>query len=145
MEISLQEITKDNIDAVLRLKVHQNQEQLVADNAYSIAQGTYSDLSWFRAVYADDQPVGFVMLELDTGKAQYYLWRYMIGKQHQGNGYGRKALELVIAFVRQQPNAKQFLLSYVPTEGSPGPFYSKLGFVETGEVEHGEHIMSLKL
>ncbi|MEH6587072.1 MAG: GNAT family N-acetyltransferase [Halioglobus sp.] len=58
---------------------------------------------FLSAIYADDQAIGFVMLELDPGKAQYYLWRYMIDKQHQGHGYGRQALELVIEFVRRQP------------------------------------------
>ena len=145
MTVSLKEITKDNLDAVLRLQVHESQKQFVADNAWSIAQGTYNELSWFRAIYADDQAVGFVMLELDPLKAEYYLWRYMIDNQRQGRSYGRRALELVIDFVRQQPNAKQLLLSYVPAEGSAAAFYTKLGFVETGEVDHGENVMKLDL
>jgi diamine N-acetyltransferase len=145
MELSLQKITKNNVNAVLRLQVQKSQQQFVADNACSIAQGTYNELSWFRAIYADDHPVGFVMLELDSVKAEYHLWRYMIDKQHQGLGYGRRALELVIESVRQLPNAKQLLLSYVPAEGSPAPFYKKLGFIETGEVEDGENIMKLDL
>ena len=85
MKLSLRTINKDNVNAVLRLKVQKNQEQFVAGNSYSIAQGTYNDLSWMRAIYADDQPVGFVMLELDPVKAEYYLWRYMIDKMHQGS------------------------------------------------------------
>ena len=35
--------------------------------------------------------------------------------------------------------------SYAPGEGSPAPFYGKLGFVETGEILEGEKVMSLKL
>ena len=30
-------------------------------------------------------------------------------------------------------------------EGSPGPFYSKIGFVETGEIVEDERVMSLRL
>ncbi|MFK8047053.1 MAG: GNAT family N-acetyltransferase [Halioglobus sp.] len=145
MKVSLREITKDNLVSIMRLGVHKNQEQFVAHNAWSIAQGTYSKLAWFRAIYADDQPVGFVMLELNPSKPEYYLWRYMIDKRHQGKGYGNQALKLVIEFVRQQPNATQLLLSYVPADGSAAAFYAKLGFVETGEVEDGENIMKLDL
>lgn len=145
MKLSLRRINKDNVNAVLRLKVQKNQEQFVAGNSYSIAQGTYNELSWMRAIYAGDQPVGFVMLELDQVKAEYYLWRYMIDKMHQGRGYGSRALELVIESVREQPDATQLLLSYVPGEGSPAPFYKKLGFIETGEVDDGENIMKLDL
>ena len=145
MKLSLRRIDKDNVNAVLRLKVQKNQEQFVAGNSYSIAQGTYNELSWMRAIYAEDQPVGFVMLELNQVKPEYYLWRYMIDKMHQGRGYGSKALELVIESVREQPDATQLLLSYVPGEGSPAPFYKKLGFIETGEVDDGENIMKLDL
>ena len=145
MEVFLRTITKDNVDAILRLKVQKNQEQFVAGNSYSIAQGTYNELSWMRAIYADDQPVGFVMLELDLVKAEYYLWRYMIDEMHQGCGYGSRALKLVIESVRKQPDATQLMLSYVPGEGSPAPFYTKLGFIETGEIDDGENIMKLNL
>jgi len=145
MRVSLREITEDNLVSIMRLAVDKSQEQFVAHNAWSIAQGTYSELAWFRAIYADDEPVGFVMLELNPAKPEYYLWRYMIDQNQQGKGYGRQALELVIEFVRQQPSATQLLLSYVPADGSAAPFYTKLGFVETGEVEDGENIMKLEL
>ena len=145
MQVSLREVTKENINPVLRLQVHKKQEQFVANNAWSIAQGTYSDLSWFRAIYADDTPVGFVMLELNPAKEEYYVWRLMVDGKHQGKGYGRKALQLIIEFVRDKTDAKQLLLSYVPAEGSAVTFYKKLGFVETGEVEEGENIMKLAL
>ena len=145
MQVSLREINKDDINAVLRLQVHKDQERFVANNAWSIAQGTYSELAWFRAIYADDDPVGFVMLELNPAKEEYYVWRFMIDKQQQGKGYGQQALQLVIDFVREQTEAKQLLLSYVPGEGSAVTFYERLGFVETGEVEEGENIMKLEL
>lgn len=143
MQVSLREVTKDNINAVLRLQVHKNQEQFVANNAWSIAQGTYSELSWFRAIYADDDPVGFVMLELNPAKDEYWVWRFMIDAQHQGKGYGRNALQLIIEFVRNKTQAKELHLSYVPADGSAGPFYERLGFVETGKVEEGENVMKL--
>ena len=33
--------------------------------AFSIAEAHFSPLAWFRAVYAGDTPVGFVMLSDD--------------------------------------------------------------------------------
>ena len=33
-------------------------------------------------------------------------------------------------------------LSYVPREGNPSPFYKKLGFVETGEMDDDEVVMT---
>ncbi len=141
--VSLREITADSLRRILRLKVSPRQEQFVADNATSIAQAHFEPKAWFRAIYADETPVGFVMLYDDTEKPEYFLWRYMIDSRYQGLGFGRQALLQVIDHVRGRPGATEMLLSYVPAEGSPEPFYAGLGFVNTGEIEDGENVMRL--
>lgn len=141
--VSLREVTADTLGQVLRLKVKPEQEQFVANNAVSIAQAHFEEKAWFRAIYADETPVGFAMLYDDPEKAEYFLWRFMIDERYQGLGFGRKALQLLIEHVQARPEASQFLLSYVPAEGSPQPFYSGLGFVDTGEVDDGENVMRL--
>lgn len=118
-------------------------EKFVATNAISIAQAHfYPEVAWFRAIYADDQPIGFVMLEDDLLKASYSLWRLMIDAQYQKKGFGRQALELVFEYVKTRPGAEAIMTSCVPGEGSPGAFYEKMGFTYTGEKdEDGELIM----
>lgn len=144
-EVSLREITKETLRAILELKVREEQAGLVADNAVSIAQACFHEEAWFRGVWAGDVPVGFVMLSLDRAKPEYWVWRFMIDARYQGSGFGRRALELAIEHVRALPGARELFLSYVPNEGHPGPFYRRLGFVETGAVEHGEVVMRLAL
>ena len=142
MTIALREITKENLRDIFKLKVAPEQERFVAPNAVSIAQAYFDrDVAWFRAIYADDTPVGFVMLHDEPAERKYYLWRFMIDHRFQGKGYGAQALEEVIAYVRQRPGAQEFLTSVVPGEGSPGPFYEKLGFAYTGEIEEAERVM----
>jgi diamine N-acetyltransferase len=137
--ISLREITKDNIRAVLNLHVDASQRSFVADNARSLAQAGLEPKAWTRAIYADDTPVGFVMNFEDQEKPTYYLWRYMVDYRYQGMGFGKRALELIIDRVKTLPNAAAYYLSYVPAPHGPRDFYTKLGFVETGEV-HGDEI-----
>jgi diamine N-acetyltransferase len=145
-DVTLREITRDSLDAILKLKVAATQESFVASNAVSLAQAHFHpETAWFRAVYAGEEPVGFVMLELDDVACEYGLWRFMIDERHQRRGYGQKALEQAIAHVMTRPQAKALLTSIVPGEGNPGPFYQKLGFVFTGEVDHGEQVMRLDL
>ena len=141
--VSLREITKENLRDVLRLKVAPPQKEFVADNATSIAQAHFEPLAWFRAIYADETVVGFVMMFEDPEKPTYYLWRFMIGESYQGQGYGREALKLLIERVKRLPKAKEMLLSYVPAQGGPQPFYQKLGFIDTGEMEEDEMVMKL--
>ncbi len=144
LAVSLREITRDNLTPILKLSVKENQNKFVAPNAVSIAQAHFEEHAWFRAIYAGEEPVGFVMLYIDTSKATYHLWRFMIDQRFQGKGYGEQALELVIDYVRSLPDAKEFSLSYVPAEGGPEPFYRKFGFVETGEWDDDEKVMCLK-
>ena len=141
-DVTLREITRETLGPILRLRVAPAQEKFVASNAVSIAQAHFQpETAWFRGIYAGDEPVGFVMLDIDTAKPEYGVWRLMVDERQQGKGYGRKALHLVIAHVRTLPGATELLLSVVPGEGSPGPFYQGLGFAFTGEVQHGEHVM----
>jgi len=140
--ISLKEITKENLRAIFNLKVGPEQERLVASNAISIAQAYFDrDIAWFRGIYADETPVGFVMVHDEPAERKYYLWRFMIDHQYQTLGYGTRALNQVIEYVRQRPGAHEFLTSVVPGDGCPGAFYEKLGFAYTGEMDAGERVM----
>jgi len=143
--VSLREITAETVRAICKLKVGENQQQFVAPNAVSIAQAHFSDSAWFRAIYADETPVGFAMLDDQPEKPEYFLWRFMIDERYQRMGYGRKALDLLIDHVRTRPNATEFLTSVVQGEGGPQRFYEKSGFAATGEFDEDEAVLRLKL
>ena len=144
-EVTLREVTKETVRKVIDLEVGEHQNGFVAPNAVSIAEAYFEPKAWFRAIYADEEPVGFLMLYDDPDTPRYYVWRMMIDAENQGNGYGRRAMELLIEYVRGRPGATEIVLSYVPGEGTPQPFYEKLGFVDTGEERHGEMLMRLEL
>ncbi len=143
--VSLREVTQETVNSILNLRVTKEQEQFVASNAVSIAEAYFSEDAWFRAIYADETPVGFLVLSDQSDKGEYYLWRFMVDVQHQGKGYGRRALELLIDHVKTRPNAKELFLSHVPGTGSPEGFYRKLGFEHTGEQVGDELVMKLTL
>lgn len=142
--VTLREIAKDTVREILSLEVAEHQKEFVAPNSVSIAQAHFEPKAWFRAVYAGEEPVGFVMVHEDPEAAEYFLWRFMIDHNHQGKGYGRSALEQVIERIKGLPNATRLLTSYVPGEGSPGDFYHRLGFADTGEEDHGELLTALE-
>jgi diamine N-acetyltransferase len=144
-EVTLRPVNPDNLRRVLALEVAPDQQHLVAPNMRSLAEAAVSDDAMFRAIYAGEEPVGFLMVLEQRSVPRYYLWRFMIDKAHQGNGYGTAAVALLIEYVRGLPGATELYVSWVPGEGSPAPFYRRLGFVETGRVEHGEHEAVLAL
>jgi diamine N-acetyltransferase len=155
-KITLAEITKDNVNPIVRMNPGAVGERMVATNGISIAQGTYSKNAWFRAVMANDTPVGFVMLfdptlDLEAAKAQdealdaLYIWRFMIDFKHQGKGYGEQVMQLIIERAKSMPTINAVSLSYVLRDGNAKPFYERMGFRETGKVTDGEMEMVLKL
>jgi diamine N-acetyltransferase len=144
-KVSLRRITAKTVRSICNLAVSDDQKRFVAPNAVSIAQAYFCKNAWFRAIYADETPVGFVMLNENQKRGSYYLWRFMIDAKFQGRGYGRKALNLIIARVKKNPKAKALTLSVVRAEGSADEFYKTFGFDFTGKVEEGEHVMKLYL
>lgn len=138
-DVTFREISRDNLHAVLRLKVAPQQERFVASNAWSLAEAHFEPvLPWFRAIYAGETPVGFLMVEHDEAAGACTLWRFMIAEGHQGKGYGERALERLVAHLETLPWATALYTSCVPEAGGPGPFYERLGFAYTGEEEDGE-------
>ena len=61
--VALREVSWETLDDILALKVTDDQRKFVADNARSIAQAHFCGHAWFRAIYADETPVGFIMLD----------------------------------------------------------------------------------
>lgn len=146
-KVTLREITAETVGPVCRLSrtLPEHQHGFVADNAFSIAQAHFSETAWFRAVYADETPLGFIMLDDDATKPEYFLWRFMIGGDYQGNGYGRKAIELLVDYVKTRPGAKELLVSFVQKEHGPEEFYLKTGFKLNGQMHGGEVGATLEL
>ncbi|ANZ43077.1 GNAT family N-acetyltransferase [Lentzea guizhouensis] len=147
----LVEVTDANRAAVTAVRVHPAQERFVAsvEKSFLDAEQEPEGNPWYRAVYAADVPVGFVMLSWNVTPGPgllgpFYLWRLLIGAEHQRHGYGTAILDEVVALLRAE-GATELLTSYVPGEGTPGPFYLGYGFVPTGEVEDGEVVLRLDL
>jgi diamine N-acetyltransferase len=143
--VTLREITASTVRAICALEVAPEQRGFVAPNAISIAQAHFEPTAWFRAVYAADEPVGFVLLHDFPEERAVFLWRFMIAAGRQGEGYGRRALDLVVDEARGRPGVEAVVTSYVPAEGGPGPFYERYGFRETGEIEGVEVVTRLEL
>src|SRR5438093_337621 len=136
--VTLREITDENRDAVLALRVAPAQKRFVGTVAGALtdAREIPEGKPWYRAIYADDQPVGFVMLSWNVTPAPpriigpWFLWKLLIDGRHQRRGYGREAVGLVADIVRAN-GAAELLTSCVPGKGGPEPFYRRIGFSPT--------------
>jgi diamine N-acetyltransferase len=143
--VELREVTRENLHPILLLQVAREQQELVASNAVSIAEAHFAPNAWFRAIYAGDVPVGFVMVADFAEERCAWLWRLMVDARYQKCGYGSEALRMVIERAKAMPAIRTMYLSYAPKDGNAAPFYRRLGFRETGAVDEGEIVMALEL
>lgn len=151
--MTLREISDANLDEVLALRTTPDQERFVTTVADSIAEAAQCPEGnpWYRAVYADDLPVGFVMLSWDIDplppdlNGPWFLWKLLIDHGHQRRGHGREVVRQVADLVRDN-GGTELLTSYVPGDGGPSGFYLGLGFTPRGDVDpEGEVILRLDL
>lgn len=142
--VTLREITRETVRAVCAVEVAPAQRRFVAPTAVSIAEAHFAPEAWFRAIYAGEEPAGFVMLSVKPEVPEYFLWRFLVGERFQGRGIGSAALRLVLEQARAF-GAHELFTSYVPGEGSPGPFYEKHGFAPDGRVDDGEIVLHTAL
>ena len=134
--VELKEITKDNLEEVLKLKVAEDQENFVSSTVYSLAQAwAYRKTAFPFAIYVDNIIVGFIMLGYYESKNQYTIWKFMIDEQYQSRGYGKKALELAINYLVNNFNAKAIFLGVAPQNTTAKNLYHSFGFKDTGEFD----------
>jgi diamine N-acetyltransferase len=152
-EVTLRTIDETNRPAVEDLHVRPDQTRFVDGVRASLEEAaTYPRPPWCRAIYDGETPVGFVMLADDDPSFAwpYYLWRLLVDASFQGRGYGRAALDHVVAYVRGRPGGRELVTSIAHygderDEGSPRDFYLRYGFVLTGERYDHELLMRLRL
>jgi RimJ/RimL family protein N-acetyltransferase len=144
-DIGLVEITLENVEVVTALKTHRTQEEFVAPMLQSFADALIPEVvggapvvPWMRAIVADGDIVGFVMVALRSEHhPEPFLWRLLIDRLHQRRGIGGRALEQVADEFRRMGD-RTLLTSWGEGKGSPRPFYLAHGFEPTGNSVDGE-------
>src|SRR5918998_3001120 len=145
MTVTLRPITRDNLWAVVDLKLHPSQEKFVEENVASIANAYVEPTFVPLAVYAGDALVGFAMYGPHPATGAWWVLRLMIDREHQGRGYGRGAMEAVLAMMAERVGCAEVVTSCVPANAVAAGLYASLGFRPTGEVEDGEPPVRLRV
>lgn len=152
-QVRLVPLTHENVFAYRRLRTHRTQERFVAPVDQSFVEALFPEpargqpvVPVLLGIEADGEPVGFLMYAdaVEAGTPEPYLWRFLLDRRHQRRGIGQRALSAWLADLRAAGH-RTVRTSWVPERGGPEPFYTRLGFVPTGEVEDGEVVARLDL
>jgi len=132
----------------LHNKYKKYQKQFIATNAISLAEAyVYTKNGDFvapLAVYDNDAIIGFVMIAYDKkigiSSGNYLLFRFMIDKNFQNQGYFKPIMDKVLDYVRTAPAglSNKLWLSYEPENEHARSCYLSYGFKETGEISENE-------
>lgn len=150
MAVTLRPITEDNWAACVQLVVAPEQTEFVASNAVSLAQAAYQRNPGLipLGAYEGETMVGFVMYVSPEAapdeRGRHWIYRVMVGQQYQGRGYGRAAMEALLAHMRATvPADRPIALDYHERNVVAAHLYQRLGFVPTGERDGVEIIAVL--
>jgi len=142
----LRPIDESNREAVAALDVSPDQQRFVSNAADSIREAAREPegRAVYWAIYADETPVGFVMISDEVAGPGYfpqYLWKLFIDERYQGRGYGTATLDLIVDYFRRRPDVEVMRTSCGQGEGSPLGFYERYGFEQTGEIVFANEIL----
>ena len=130
--LHLKTITKDNWIKAISLRVREDQKNFVASNAFSLAQLNFLEDFHAKGIYLDNEMIGFTLYGIDEEDHEYWIYRMMIDERHQGKGYGKEAVKLVIEDIKniKEDRHQTITLSYEPTNDHAKRIYEKMGFQE---------------
>ncbi|MCA9758725.1 MAG: GNAT family N-acetyltransferase [Candidatus Eisenbacteria bacterium] len=129
-------------DVALALRLHPHQLDWVPDVADSLALVDRHDNADPWLFWVGDVAVGFCAVT--HGGATSSIGGFLVDRDHQGKGYGKAALALVVADTfRSQAKCDSILLTVREGNDPARQLYEGFGFVATERWHRGERIFSL--
>jgi diamine N-acetyltransferase len=139
MNISLRNIDNSNWRECIKLEVAEEQKSFIPSNLYSVAESRFENGMKAFGIYNEEIIIGFASYILDE-QGDMNLYKLMIDKQYQGNGYGKKALINLMNTIKSETLNKEIWLSLHPNNAVAIKLYCDYGFNQeiTGLEEEDE-------
>lgn len=145
MDLNLRKVCDENYSSIIDLHVKEGQEGFIETTKECLQEA--EELALWRPVgiYDGDKLVGFAMygcFEYEGKKGRVWLDRLMIGDGHQGKGYGKASLNLLIQTLYEEYNCDEIFLSIYEDNVNAIRLYENVGFRFNGEIDtKGEKVM----
>lgn len=144
-DIRLVSVTRANRALVAALELAPDQMDFVASNADSLRESQSDRDARPRVIMAGDRVVGFLMYDAPPDDEEARIYRFMIDRAHQGQGYGKAALREVLDEIMGLGHISHVSICYEPGNEAARHLYRAAGFVEEGLDEDGEMVADLTL
>ena len=145
MAVRFADVTRDTWEECIGLSVSDEQEDFIASNCESILLSKFEENCYPLCIYNDDEMVGFLMYDIDPETKRWELSRLMVDEEYQGNGYGKQALSLLLAQLKEKLGSIPFYTSIEPENIVMKELIQSLNFAPTGEIMWDEEVYMVTL
>ena len=147
--IHLKKITEENFVDAFNLKLAPEQERFVSHPIRSLAQAyVYRRPCKPCGTHENGTLCGCMMVIYVYTVTEYDIWHMMIDASNQGRGYGKAALDQVLAYIETKPfgASERVVLTCNKDNTRAMGLYRNKGFVPTGAVfeEEVELVLTLR-
>lgn len=139
-DVTLEELSPDNIDALLQVAVFDHQAGFIPCVASSIKLASSYEDATCMAVRVAGRVCGFALYGVDEETGCWKIYRLVIDKAFQGTGIGKRALELMLDILLKERKASEVLIVYNKANKAAHHLYSAFGFRPYGT--RGDTILS---
>jgi diamine N-acetyltransferase len=147
--IRFHKITKKNVWNIIELTAGEEGKKHVALNSHTLIEAIFDNkLSFVKAIYYNDKLIGLTYFY--PSRNIIFISRFMIDDKYQGKGYGSKAFEKLIEFIKNKHSPLKIEVS--TSNPIAINLYKKFGFIDTNNQrtqnfykKYNEYILTLTL
>lgn len=155
--LTLRPVDLGNYFRIMRLAVNEAQVGFlggttVYPNEFALAEAAYVPCFTPRAIYHRDEPVGLIVwgpyhegyrFQEPPVVGTWMLDHVMIAREHQGRGFGTKAIAMALEEIGNQAGCRRIVLAYDHNNPGVAPLYARFGFRPCGADHEGSPMMEL--
>jgi len=145
MNISIRDVTAENVQEILKLSVRGVQASFIETTAQCLEESEECTIYKPVGLYADECLIGFAMYGFfseETENGRVWLDRFLIDSRYQGLGYGTIMLNALIQKLVIEFSCTQIYLSVFEENRTAIRLYEKFEFRFNGEFDlKNERIM----
>ena len=146
MDLTLLEITAQNWQQCIALRVAKKQIPYIPSNIFSLAESKFLPDRVPLGIFDGDAMVGLVVCSYAPELGRAWIHRIMIDQNVQNKGYSRATMQKILQRLTRIPGCKLIGADWRPGNSNLEKCYSSFGFQKTGQrTPDGDIVAILRL
>ena len=148
-DLRLEELSATNAVQARSLELRPGQEEFANPATYVAAEPQVDPAkAWSKVIVKDGDVVGMVRAYFDDSypdeELRSCVWNITVSASAQGEGVGRFALDAIIEEARGR-GLNTLTVMWDPAAEGPGEFFTRMGFIDSGDTAYGDRIGRMSL